>query len=73
MQNNLSLQSLREKLCELQLQFMDRKLKYSKSVTELEMELKSYNSVFSSSKLYLSSSEYTCIPIKTREKASLSR
>lgn len=51
MQNNLSLQPLWEKYCELQPQFMDRKLKYSKSVTELEMELKSHNLVFNSSKL----------------------
>lgn len=45
---------------------MGRKLKYE-SVTELELELKSHNLVFSSSKLCLSSSEYTCIPIQEKK------
>lgn len=71
MQNNPPLQPLWEQYRELQPQFMDRKLKYSKSVTELEMKLKSHNLVFSSSKLCLSSSQYTCIPNKKQTKKVL--
>lgn len=70
MQNNPPLQPLWEQYCEFQPQFMDRKLKYSKSVTELEMKLKSHNLVFSSFKT-LSSSQYTCIPIKKQTKKVL--